>query len=159
MILGHSDWTPERKIGPGPYFPWQTFAKASEQKGIEHNFGFYSFEKRTADPEIIISYKDKQKQRTEDIEFVQKQLEKLGYKVLKDAGENLGKLDSQTTSAMLAFKLHYMNQDILADGFLKGQWEELWKKSSNTEAREAIAQWNENDQTVLGDILDQFSEG
>lgn len=157
MLLGHSDWTPGRKIGPGPYFPWQTFAKAKEE-GFSHNFGVYCFKERKENPEVVVSYKDKSKQDKDTIEDIQKQLEELGYKVLNNEGTNLGKLDDQTISAMLSMKLHYRGQDIVNDPNQKSLWENLWHNNTK-ENKEALGGiWDENDSMILGDVLDQYSE-
>ncbi|WP_417904520.1 N-acetylmuramoyl-L-alanine amidase [Candidatus Tisiphia endosymbiont of Micropterix aruncella] len=156
MLLAHSDWAPGRKIGPGPYFPWQTFAKA-EEKGFSHNFGVYCFKERKENSEIIVSYKDESKQDKDTIEDIQRQLEELGHKVLNNEGTNLGKLDDQTISAMLSMKLHYRGQDIVNDLNQKILWENLWH-SNTKENREALGGiWDENDAMVLGDVLNQLS--
>lgn len=144
LIIGHSDWAPGRKIDPGIYFPWDRFAKAS--------FGLYSFISRQENPKVRISYNDKTKQDRNKIEEVQKLLEKFGYPIIKTDNSNLGLLDEDTISAMLAFNIHYTG-DILNNIALKKQWDILWHNSSNKDARGILATWSENSQNVLNDLL------
>ncbi|WP_375319400.1 N-acetylmuramoyl-L-alanine amidase [Candidatus Tisiphia endosymbiont of Oplodontha viridula] len=144
LMIAHSDWASSRKIDPGIYFPWDKFAKAS--------FGFYSFVSRKENPKIIISYNDKTKQDKNKIEEVQKVLEKFGYPIIKADNSNLGLLDDDTISAMLAFNIHYTG-DILNNSTLKKQWDILWNNSSNKDARGILATWSENSENVLNDLL------
>ncbi|WP_425361886.1 N-acetylmuramoyl-L-alanine amidase [Candidatus Tisiphia endosymbiont of Mystacides longicornis] len=144
LIIGHSDWAPGRKIDPGIYFPWDSFAKAS--------LGLYSFVSRKENPKVIISYNDKTKQDRNKIEEVQKLLEKFGYPIIKADNSNLGLLDEGTISDMLAFNIHYTG-DILNNIALREQWDILWNNSSNKDARGILATWSENSENVLNDLL------
>ena len=91
-VVGHADIAPNRKVDPGPLFPW----KELYEKGI----GAW--------------YEDKDKQATEsfigqrevDIKWVQKNLSTYGYPI-----KATGELDQQTKEVVSAFQMHFRPSD------------------------------------------------
>lgn len=88
-IVGHSDIAPQRKVDPGPLFPW----------------------KRLADEGLGRWYSEAEKQRTmqefqinglPDIRWVQTELKRAGYPV-----EQHGQLDHATRNVIAAFQMRY----------------------------------------------------
>src|SRR5690554_3201230 len=88
-IVGHSDIAPQRKVDPGPLFPW----------------------KRLADAGLGRWYSEALKQKYEqeflqnglpDIAWVQSELIRAGYAV-----ETHGILDKATRNVVAAFQMHY----------------------------------------------------
>lgn len=88
-IVGHSDIAPQRKVDPGPLFPW----------------------KRLADAGLGRWYSESRKQQYEreflerglpDIAWVQSELIRAGYDV-----EQHGKLDRATRNVVAAFQMRY----------------------------------------------------
>jgi len=73
-MLGHSDWSPGRKIDPNPYCPWNTFADAQDASSlaaldVSRNFGMYPKKKDlviNTYPDIIIPYKEKGSKSSEE---------------------------------------------------------------------------------------------
>ena len=89
-IIGHSDIAPNRKVDPGPLFPWQTL--------YEHGIGAWFDEN-----EIAIS-----NATSNDINILslQKDLKIYGYDI-----ELTGKLDIQTQTILQAFQMHFRPKD------------------------------------------------
>ncbi len=87
-IVGHSDIAPQRKIDPGPRFPWQRLY----QEGI----GTW-FEEKT-----VLKYWNRFEARPPSVRSVQKALSAYGYKI-----EITGVLDEQTRNVIKAFQMHY----------------------------------------------------
>ncbi|NYT65945.1 N-acetylmuramoyl-L-alanine amidase [Alcaligenaceae bacterium] len=88
-IIGHSDIAPQRKIDPGPLFPWATLAS--------HGLG------RWYDPSKVASYQQEFAHTgLPSIAWLQSQLTRLGY-----ASPNSGILDKATRNVVAAFQMHY----------------------------------------------------
>ncbi|HLR14057.1 MAG TPA: N-acetylmuramoyl-L-alanine amidase [Burkholderiaceae bacterium] len=88
-IVGHSDVAPQRKLDPGPLFPWEELARAglgrwfSKAKAREHEEDF----RRNGLPEPL---------------WIQEQLKRAGYEVPLS-----GELDGPTRNVIAAFQMHY----------------------------------------------------
>jgi N-acetylmuramoyl-L-alanine amidase len=83
-VVGHSDIAPERKIDPGPLFPWDTLY----ENGIGAWFDKQSL--KISDQGVI------------DITRLQKNLRIYGYPI-----ELTGKPDPQTCNVLQAFQMHF----------------------------------------------------
>ncbi len=88
-IVGHSDIAPQRKIDPGPRFPWKQLADAGigrwyDQAAVD---GFLRQFQKTGLPDIL---------------SIQTDLERLGYTTPKN-----GLLDHATKNVVAAFQMHY----------------------------------------------------
>ncbi|MFD4839396.1 N-acetylmuramoyl-L-alanine amidase [Achromobacter sp. NPDC058515] len=88
-VVGHSDIAPQRKVDPGPLFPWKTLAEA----GI----GRWYNEAGAAEHLARL-----QAEGTPDVAWFQKQLQRLGYACPQD-----GTLDRATINTLAAFQMHY----------------------------------------------------
>lgn len=88
-VIGHSDIAPQRKIDPGPLFPWRQLAQAGigrwykEDVAAQHRSDFL-------------------RQGLPDINWVQNNLSRLGYTVPRS-----GQLDRATRNVIAAFQMHY----------------------------------------------------
>lgn len=88
-IIGHSDIAPQRKIDPGPLFPWAELAS--------HGLG------RWYDPTKVASYlQEFAVSGLPSIAWLQTQLTRLGYAV-----PTSGVLDKPTRNVIAAFQMHY----------------------------------------------------
>lgn len=87
-IVGHSDIAPQRKIDPGPRFPWRELAAA----GIG----------RWYDESIAAKYQAEFAQSLPDIAWIQEALSLAGYTVPQS-----GVLDPATINVIAAFQMHY----------------------------------------------------
>ncbi len=88
-IVGHSDIAPQRKVDPGPRFPWKQLADAGigrwyDQTAVD---GFIQQFQQTSLPDILT---------------IQTDLERLGYATPKN-----GRLDKPTRNVIAAFQMHY----------------------------------------------------
>ena len=88
-VVGHSDIAPQRKLDPGPKFPWKTLAHA----GIGRWF---------SEQAVTRALEDYEKEGVPDIEWAQKKLKRLGYGI-----PQTGKLDKATHNVIAAFQMHY----------------------------------------------------
>ncbi|CAB3676103.1 N-acetylmuramoyl-L-alanine amidase [Achromobacter pestifer] len=88
-VVGHSDIAPQRKVDPGPLFPWKALAQA----------GIGRWYDETGAAEHLARL---QAQGTPDVAWFQKQLLRLGYACPQD-----GTLDRVTVGALAAFQMHY----------------------------------------------------
>ncbi len=70
QVIALADWAAGRHIAPGPYFPWEDFAK--------NDIGLWADIERKKDPEVIVSYK--QKPISEEVEHIQQALQELSHK-------------------------------------------------------------------------------
>jgi N-acetylmuramoyl-L-alanine amidase len=87
-IVGHSDIAPQRKIDPGPLFPWRVLAAA----GIG----------RWYDESMAERYQVEFAQSLPDIAWIQEALSLAGYAVPQS-----GVLDLATVNVIAAFQMHY----------------------------------------------------
>lgn len=96
-VVGHSDIAPQRKIDPGPLFPWEALAK----QGIG----------RWYDANLVQQYEAQfLALGTPDIAWAQAQLRRLGY-----TAPLSGALDKETRNVIAAFQMHY--RPALYDGY------------------------------------------
>lgn len=88
-IVGHSDIAPQRKVDPGPLFPWEQLAK----EGLG----------RWYDPLLVAKYQqDFSQHGFPNTLWLQQSLERLGYTI-----PTTGKLDKATRNVVAAFQMHY----------------------------------------------------
>ncbi|MGB6105951.1 MAG: N-acetylmuramoyl-L-alanine amidase [Pusillimonas sp.] len=88
-IVGHSDIAPQRKIDPGPLFPWKQLA--------EQGIGRWYDETKAR-----LYEQEFHKTGLPDMVWVQAQLSRLGYTVPQN-----GELDKATRNVIAAFQMHY----------------------------------------------------
>ena len=93
-ILGHSDISPDRKIDPGPKFPWQRLFK--------NGIGLM--------PKIYPS-KSKKNTTSNEIKNLQILLKKFGYNLKVN-----GFMDKQTLLVLYAFQSHYCPNELSVPG-------------------------------------------
>lgn len=149
FVIGHSDWAPGRKLDPGPYFPWQTLARASSlyPELTSYDFGVYSFLPRSPNPTVVVSAL--QENNPEDIARVQEGLRALGYAVPVTSV-----LDQTTLSGIFSFQIHFQNQVVLET--YKQNWDEIARGINSAANKAVIAQWTTDDFLILEDILAQY---
>ena len=87
-IIGHSDIAPQRKIDPGPLFPWQRLADA----GLI----------RWPDARQVAALQPGFNQRLPDALWFQQQLAQVGYSIAFS-----GEFDEQTRNVLAAFQMKY----------------------------------------------------
>lgn len=92
-VVGHSDIAPERKIDPGPAFPWHELYRA----GV----GAWP------DPEQVRHYRQQFATHPPDIRTVQAKLAHYGYKQ-----PITGLLDEHTRTVLRAFQMHFRPQAV-----------------------------------------------
>jgi N-acetylmuramoyl-L-alanine amidase len=88
-VVAHSDIAPQRKIDPGPRFPWERLYKL----GIG---AWY-------DDETVIRYWEQFNRQMPEILQMQQALHVYGYKI-----EQTGELDEQTRNVLRAFQHHFL---------------------------------------------------
>jgi N-acetylmuramoyl-L-alanine amidase len=88
-IVGHSDIAPQRKIDPGPLFPWKQLA----DDGIGRWYDAGKVAQYTA---------DFMQKGLPDMAWTQRQLTRIGY-----APPHTGVLDKATRNTIAAFQMHY----------------------------------------------------
>jgi len=88
-VVGHSDIAPQRKVDPGPLFPWKALADAGIGRWYDET-GAAAHLARL------------QSQGIPDAAWFQQQLQRLGYACPQD-----GVLDKATINALAAFQMHY----------------------------------------------------
>ncbi len=88
-IVGHSDVAPQRKLDPGPHFPWALFAK----NGVGH------WPQSAIKPEPLVA-----------LELIQRLLRQYGY----DCPQT-GVLDTQTETILRSFHAHFCPSTISAE--------------------------------------------
>ncbi|AKJ43873.1 N-acetylmuramoyl-L-alanine amidase [Pragia fontium] len=88
-VVGHSDIAPQRKIDPGPLFPWDRLAQVGI--GAWPDVGRVQYYQRLREAETSI-----------DIAELQANLKKYGYKV-----PETGQLDDETRRVIKAFQMHF----------------------------------------------------
>lgn len=87
-IIGHSDIAPQRKVDPGPLFPWQRLAEA----GLI----------RWPDPVQVAAQTADFEQRLPGALWFQQQLARVGYRIAAS-----GAFDEQTRNVLAAFQMKY----------------------------------------------------
>ena len=166
IMIGHSDWTPGRKIDPSPYFPWKQFANAKRiyedsDLLITRNFGLFPREETLElfeEPEIIIengnirdSSSFSEKERIEKLIMIQKMLQEYGYYIPE---EEIGSIGECTLKVLLSYNIHFKGKEILENK--SDSWTNLLLDNTNINKINAIACFTENDITCLEDLLSQF---
>ncbi|HNP34737.1 MAG TPA: N-acetylmuramoyl-L-alanine amidase [Woeseiaceae bacterium] len=86
--VGHSDIAPDRKIDPGPRFPWQYL----------YRLGYGAW----FDDATVIRYFERFRLAPPPLTSVQRALNTYGYGI-----EATGRLDQQTADVLRAFQLHF----------------------------------------------------
>jgi N-acetylmuramoyl-L-alanine amidase len=100
-VVGHSDIAPQRKVDPGPLFPWKELAA----QGIG----------RWYDENLAQTYAAQfQASGLPGIGWVQNELRRVGY-----AAPDTGVLDKATRNVIAAFQMHY--RPLLFDGYPDAQ--------------------------------------
>jgi len=92
-IIGHADIAPDRKIDPGPRFPWQRL----------YRLGYGAW----YDDETVIRYWEQFTQQPMPVRNVQAALEAYGYGI-----EVTGELDEQTHNVLRAFQMHFRPSEV-----------------------------------------------
>lgn len=87
-IVGHADIAPDRKVDPGPRFPWQRL----------YRYGFGAW----YDDDTVVTYWDRFRKSLPPIDVVQRALQKYGYQI-----EATGLNDRQTQMVVSAFQMHF----------------------------------------------------
>ncbi|GLQ24278.1 anhydro-N-acetylmuramyl-tripeptide amidase [Algimonas ampicilliniresistens] len=96
QIVGHSDIAPDRKIDPGPRFPWHRLYKLGYGAWFDDDVAIKYWNRFLADPVPITN--------------VQMALSAYGYKI-----EKTGVLDTQTRNVIQAFQLHFRPSEITGE--------------------------------------------
>lgn len=91
-VVGHADIAPDRKVDPGPKFPWRLLH--------EHGIGPWF------DDETVALHRQRIDEQPPTMEQLQAALNAYGYAV-----EATGELDVQTRFALRAFQMHYRPSD------------------------------------------------
>lgn len=87
-VVGHADIAPDRRVDPGPTFPWRTL--------YEHGIGAWP------DDETVAKYLARFEARPLELKLLQRALASYGYEI-DDTGEN----DPQTQFVLRAFQAHF----------------------------------------------------
>ena len=87
-IVGHSDIAPQRKVDPGPRFPWKRLADE----------GLIAW----PDAEAVARRRPAFEERLPDIAWFQEKLEQHGFAVPRN-----GELDAATRNVVIAFQMKY----------------------------------------------------
>ena len=93
-VLGHSDIAPDRKIDPGPKFPWRRL-----------------FNKNIGIMPKLLNPKSTQNISSKQIKILQLLLKEFGYKLKIN-----GFMDKQTLLVLYAFQSHYCSSDLKIKG-------------------------------------------
>ena len=93
-VLGHSDIAPDRKIDPGPKFPWRRL-----------------FNKNIGIMPKLLKPKSTQNISSKQIKSLQLLLKEFGYKLKIN-----GFMDKQTLLVLYAFQSHYCSSDLKIKG-------------------------------------------
>ena len=91
-IVGHSDIAPDRRLDPGPKFPWRRL--------YEHGIGAWY------DDDTVDRYRERFEAQPPTLRLLQRALRAYGYDV-DDTGEH----DRPTQFALTAFQLHFRPSD------------------------------------------------
>jgi N-acetylmuramoyl-L-alanine amidase len=88
-VIAHSDIAPQRKIDPGPRFPWERL----------HELGIGAW----PDDETVIAYWEKFNRQMPTVLQMQEALHTYGWQI-----ETTGELDEQTRNVLRAFQHHFL---------------------------------------------------
>jgi len=88
-VVGHSDIAPQRKLDPGPLFPWRELAQAGIGRWYDEAGAAAHLARLQNEP-------------LPDVGWFQQQLQRLGY----DCPQH-GQLDRATRNVLAAFQMHY----------------------------------------------------
>lgn len=91
-VVGHADIAPDRRVDPGPTFPWHTL--------YEHGIGAWP------DEEAVLKYLERFAARPPTLMLLQRALVAYGYRL-----EASGNADPQTRFVVRAFQMHYRPAD------------------------------------------------
>ena len=91
-IVGHSDIAPDRRLDPGPKFPWRRL--------YEHGIGAWY------DDDTVRRYRERFEAQPPTLALLQRALKAYGYDV-NDTGEH----DRPTQFALRAFQMHFRPSD------------------------------------------------
>jgi N-acetylmuramoyl-L-alanine amidase len=92
-IVGHSDIAPDRKIDPGPRFPWQRLAQLG--------YGAWF------DDDTVLRYWERFREQPLPLVNVQRALNAYGYGI-----EPTGAADEQTRNVVRAFQMHFRPSEV-----------------------------------------------
>jgi N-acetylmuramoyl-L-alanine amidase len=92
-IVGHSDVAPQRKVDPGPLFPWKQLAQAGLGRWYD-------------DQQVAENIQTLRQSGLPDIHWFQKELIRIGY-----SAPTTGILDKATKNVLTAFQMHYRPTD------------------------------------------------
>jgi N-acetylmuramoyl-L-alanine amidase len=96
-VVGHSDIAPQRKIDPGPLFPWRTLYDAGV--GAWPDDATVAAHLAGRDPKAPV-----------EVRALQEKLRRYGYEVATD-----GVLDDRTRRVFSAFQMHFRPSDYAGD--------------------------------------------
>ena len=91
-IVGHSDIAPDRRMDPGPTFPWQLLH--------QHGIGAWP------DEDAVARHRARFEAAAPDPGLLQRALAAYGYAI-----EETGRLDAQTRVVLCAFQMHFRPSD------------------------------------------------
>ena len=91
-VVGHADIAPDRKVDPGPRFPWRQL--------YEQGIGAWY------DQETVDRYREQYRHDMPDIALIQRALLAYGYQI-EETGEN----DPQSRFVVRAFQMHFRPSD------------------------------------------------
>lgn len=127
-VVALGDWAVGRHIAPGPYFPWEEFAKNGIGLWPSH------VTKNDDSYKAVVSYKNK----GAEVTHVQKLLKVLGLDVAKQDPDAEGVYGPATLSQMLSFHLHFDGEHIVKTEELNAAYGKLWSNSSDNAAVEVL---------------------
>jgi N-acetylmuramoyl-L-alanine amidase len=87
-IVGHNEVAPQRKVDPGPKFPWRRLADA----------GLIPW----PDAVAVAAKRDEFERRLPEVSWFQERLAQQGFAIAKS-----GELDAQTRNVLIAFQMRY----------------------------------------------------
>jgi N-acetylmuramoyl-L-alanine amidase len=96
-VVGHSDIAPQRKIDPGPLFPWRTLYEAGVGAWPD-------------DADVARHLAGRDPKAPTDVKALQDKLRRYGYAVATD-----GILDDKTRHVFSAFQMHFRPRDYTGD--------------------------------------------
>ena len=91
-VIGHADIAADRRMDPGPKFPWRTL--------YEHGIGAWY------DDETVAGYRERFDAEPPDLVVLQRALNVYGYDI-----EDTGQYDPQTHAVLRAFQMHFRPSD------------------------------------------------